>query len=73
MIPRLRSPWPVMLATWNIHGAVGHDGRFDPSRIAEVLKETNADIIALQEVPLGGHQWPNVLHRLERALGRRIH
>ena len=60
----LRAPWPLMLATWNIHGAVGHDGRFDPWRIAEVLKEMNADIIALQEVPLGGHHWPNVLHIL---------
>ncbi len=65
----LRAPWPLMLATWNIHGAVGHDGRFDPWRIAEVLKEMNADIIALQEVPLGGHHWPNVLHRLERTMG----
>ena len=69
MSTSLRAPWPLMLATWNIHGAVGHDGRFDPSRIAEVLKETKADIIALQEVPLGGHHWPNVLHRLERAMG----
>jgi len=65
----LRAPWPLMLTTWNIHGAVGHDGRFDPSRIAAVLKEINADIIALQEVPLGGRHWPNVLHKLERALG----
>ena len=65
----LRAPWPLMLTTWNIHGAVGHDGRFDPSRIAAVLKEINADIIALQEVPLGGRHWPNVLHTLERALG----
>jgi len=69
MSTTLRVPWPLMLATWNIHGAVGHDGRFDPPRIAAVLKEMNADIIALQEVPLGGHQWPNVLHGLERVLG----
>jgi len=65
-----RSPWPVMVATWNIHGAVGHDGRFDPARIAAVIREINADIIALQEVPLGGRHWPNVLHTLEGALGQ---
>ena len=62
------SPWPVMVATWNIHGAVGHDGRFDPPRIAAVIREINADIIALQEVPLGGCNWPDVLHALEVAL-----
>ena len=64
------SPWPVMVATWNIHGAVGQDGQFDPLRIAEVIREMDADIVALQEVPLGGHDWPNVLHGLERALGQ---
>lgn len=64
------SPWPVTVVTWNIHGAVGHDGRFDPSRIATVLREMNPDIIALQEVPLGGRDWPNVLQGLERTLGR---
>lgn len=70
MSPHVTTPlWPVMVATWNIHGAVGHDGRFDPPRVAEVIREMSADIIALQEVPLGGHDWPNVLHGLERALG----
>lgn len=68
--PTTRALWPVMVATWNIHGAVGHDGCFDPARIAGVLQELNADIVALQEVPLGGQNWPNVLHGLESALGQ---
>ena len=38
------------IATYNIHKCVGLDRRFSPERIAEVLRETNADIIALQEV-----------------------
>jgi len=70
VLAHTHSPWPVMVATWNIHGAVGHDGQFDPPRIAAVIREINADIIALQEVPLGGRHWPNVLHALERALGQ---
>ena len=40
----------LKLATYNIHACIGMDGRFDPARIVAVLKELDADIIALQEV-----------------------
>jgi len=40
----------LKVATWNIHGAVGTDGRYAPSRIVDVLAELDADIVALQEV-----------------------
>lgn len=40
----------VRLATYNIHGGVGGDGHFVPRRIADVLAELQADVIALQEV-----------------------
>ena len=63
-------PWPVTVATWNIHAAVGSDGHFSPQRIADVLRETDADIVALQEVPLGGTHWPDVLALLSQTLGR---
>jgi endonuclease/exonuclease/phosphatase family metal-dependent hydrolase len=62
-------PWPLTIATYNIHGAVGTDGRFAPERVADVLREMRADIIALQEVPLGGSNTPNVLPVLQRATG----
>jgi endonuclease/exonuclease/phosphatase family metal-dependent hydrolase len=39
----------VRIATWNMHGGVGLDGRFDPDRIARVIGELDADIVALQE------------------------
>jgi endonuclease/exonuclease/phosphatase family metal-dependent hydrolase len=45
---------PLVLVTWNIHGAVGADGVCSPARIARVLMEIDADVVALQEVPLGG-------------------
>lgn len=64
----LASPWPLTIATYNIHAAVGTDGRFSPARVVRVLREINADIIALQEVPLGGSHWPNVLHLLQQAV-----
>ncbi|HEV2610830.1 MAG TPA: endonuclease/exonuclease/phosphatase family protein [Noviherbaspirillum sp.] len=63
------NPWPVTIATYNIHGAVGADRRFSPERVAGVLSEISADIIALQEVPLGGTDWPDVLKMLQQATG----
>jgi endonuclease/exonuclease/phosphatase family metal-dependent hydrolase len=40
----------LTLASYNIHSGIGTDRRFDLRRIAEVLREIDADIIALQEV-----------------------
>ncbi|ABW68324.1 endonuclease/exonuclease/phosphatase family protein [Desulfosudis oleivorans] len=40
----------LKLATYNIHGSVGTDGRFDPARTMAVINQLDADIIALQEV-----------------------
>ena len=39
----------MLIASYNIHKCVGSDGRFDPGRIAEVIAEIDADVIALQE------------------------
>ena len=39
----------LRFATYNIHKAVGIDRKRDPERILAVLRETRADIIALQE------------------------
>jgi len=41
---------PIRIVTWNIHGFVGQDGRFDPDRVAGVLAELKPDIAAVQEV-----------------------
>lgn len=62
-------PWPLTIATYNIHGAVGTDRRFAPERVAGVLSEFDADVIALQEVPLGGSDTPDVLALLQDATG----
>ena len=40
----------LRLVSYNIHGGVGRDRRFNERRILEVLRETEADAIALQEV-----------------------
>jgi len=62
-------PWPLTVATYNIHSAVGTDGRFDPRRVAGVLREIGADVVALQEVPLGDTRRENVLTVLQQATG----
>jgi endonuclease/exonuclease/phosphatase family metal-dependent hydrolase len=40
----------VRIATYNVHKCVGLDRRLKPGRIAEVLREINADVVGLQEV-----------------------
>ncbi len=40
----------LKVASYNIHKAVGLDRRYDPDRILSVLREIDADVIALQEV-----------------------
>jgi len=62
-------PWPITIATYNIHGAVGIDGKFSPERIAQVIRQTGADVVALQEVPLGGGTGVNVLDYLRDRTG----
>jgi endonuclease/exonuclease/phosphatase family metal-dependent hydrolase len=36
--------------TWNIHGGVGPDGRFDLTRIVDTIERHRPDVLALQEV-----------------------
>lgn len=43
-------PTELVVATYNVHGCVGSDKRFDLGRIAEVIREIDADVVAMQEV-----------------------
>jgi endonuclease/exonuclease/phosphatase family metal-dependent hydrolase len=43
----------LRVVTYNIHRGKGMDGRVRPGRIADVLREVEADVIALQEVVCG--------------------
>ena len=40
----------LRVASYNVHKCVGTDGRFDPGRVAAVVAELRADLVALQEV-----------------------
>lgn len=40
----------LKLLSYNIHSCFGIDRRYDPSRIARIIAESGADLVALQEV-----------------------
>ena len=46
---------PIRVATYNVHGCVGTDGRHDPARVSAVIAELDADVIALQEFTYPNH------------------
>ena len=58
----------LRLASYNIHIGIGCDGRFHPERVADVVRELDADVIALQEVQLGAGTFDMLAH-LQAATG----
>ena len=46
----------LRVLTFNIHHAEGEDGRLDVPRVAEVIKQSGADLVALQEVDRGAER-----------------
>lgn len=63
----------ALVASYNIHKCVGVDGRFAPGRIMAVLREIDADLVALQEVDqrFGDRAGLLDLHAVERECGLR--
>ena len=56
-------------ASYNVHSCVGRDGRFDPGRIAAVIAELDADVVALQEVERRHVEGTDLLGYLAERLG----
>ncbi len=50
----------LTLASYNIHRCYGRDGHYEPQRIRRVLRDLDAQVIALQEVELL-HEAPELL------------
>jgi endonuclease/exonuclease/phosphatase family metal-dependent hydrolase len=61
----------LRVVTYNVHRCKGLDGRVRPDRVAKVLEEIDADIVALQEVVCipGGEPESDQAHYLARELG----
>ena len=62
----------LRIASYNIHRAIGRDGRKDPARIAAVLEELDADVVALQEVGYRAGRRGNVLEYLAESMDARV-
>lgn len=62
----------MRIATYNLHGCVGLDGRYAPERILAVLRELDADVLALQEVQWNPDAKGNLLDDYAHALGCRV-
>lgn len=59
----------LTLATYNVHRCIGGDGRRDTERVLQVLRELDADIIALQELDWGAAAALDLLAHFARSLG----
>ncbi|WP_319406039.1 endonuclease/exonuclease/phosphatase family protein [uncultured Desulfosarcina sp.] len=57
----------LRIATYNIHRCIGRDGIEAPERIAAVLRDINADVMALQEVSFNNDGPNDILANLARA------
>jgi endonuclease/exonuclease/phosphatase family metal-dependent hydrolase len=59
----------LRIATYNIHRCRGMDRRTMPGRVAEVIREMNADVVALQEVIGAGPSGAGQAEAIGAALG----
>jgi endonuclease/exonuclease/phosphatase family metal-dependent hydrolase len=59
----------LRVATYNVHRCRGLDGRTSPTRVAEVIRDLDADVVALQEVIGAGPRARNQAEELGALLG----
>jgi len=66
----LRPPGHLRVLTWNIHGGIGRDGRYDLDRVLTLARAFNPDVVALQELDSRGRlkMLAPLLH-LQQGLG----
>lgn len=64
-------PGLIRVATYNIHGGIGVDGRFNIDRTAAVINSLQCRIVALQEVRFGTGKDMDILRFLARRSGMR--
>ncbi len=56
----------LVLVSWNVHGWIGSDAARDPARCFDLIRDVDADVVALQEVE--GVDW----ERLAEQSGYRV-
>lgn len=58
----------LRVATYNVHGCVGRGGRRDEARVLDVLRQLDADVLALQELQWDPGEALHLLARFAEAL-----
>lgn len=59
----------LAVATYNVHRCIGGDGRYDPDRTLDVIRELDVDVIALQELEWRPEAALHVLDELAHHTG----
>lgn len=59
----------LTVATYNVHRCIGSDGRRDTERVLQVLRELDADVIALQELEWEAAAALDLLTHFAHSLG----
>jgi len=54
----------LRIMTYNVHSCVGMDGKLSPERIARVIAQCDADVVALQELDVG-RQRTKAIHQAQ--------
>lgn len=67
------APAPIRILTYNIHHGEGVDGKLDLQRIARVIDESEADLVALQEVDVKTRRSGGVDQAAELARLTKMH
>lgn len=69
IVERSAGRMPLVVATYNVHGCIGRDARFEPARTLEVLRELDADVLALQELRWNSADARHLLEHFGDSLG----
>lgn len=59
----------MRVASYNVHGCVGADGRFDAARTMRVIGQLHSDVLGLQEVDSRAGQHADAFAALTRGTG----
>lgn len=59
----------VRVLTWNVHSGIGPDGRYDLTRIVNLVQRHDPDIVALQEIDSRGKGETSPFSYLAQSLG----
>lgn len=72
---RSKEPETFSIMTFNVHSCVGMDGKLSPARIARVIEQSGADVIALQELDVRRPRSGAIdqAHEIARLVGMHHH